>query len=155
VDVKNFLKHDPGFSLHTYPHSSLVRTVDKLLHPVILLEQFTVPPDYRRNDMKKMLLMVAPFCLIAATAVFAEGPSIERGKALFGSAALGTNGKSCETCHPGGARLTEAAGYGEGKLKKIINSCISTPLAGKKLADDSMEMKSLVMYISSLGAAKK
>jgi hypothetical protein len=106
--------------------------------------------------MKKMLCMVAPLCLmIAATALAAEGPSIERGKALFGSSELGTSGKSCATCHPGGARLTEAAGYGEAELTKIINTCISKPLKGKKLDDDSVEMKSLVMYIQSLKPADK
>ena len=105
--------------------------------------------------MKKLLLMAAPLCLLATAAVSAETPSSEKGKALFGSAALGTSGKSCESCHPGGARLTDAAGYDEGQLKKIINTCISKPLKGKKLADDSVEMNSLVMYIKSLGPASK
>ena len=103
--------------------------------------------------MKKSVLVVAPLCLLAAAAAFAAGPSIERGKELFSSAALGTNGKSCATCHPEGARLTEAAGYSEGELKNIINSCISKPLKGKKLAEDSDDLKSLVMYIQSLKPA--
>jgi cytochrome c peroxidase len=105
--------------------------------------------------MKKMIRMIAPLCLFAATALAAESPSTEHGKALFDSADLGTNGKSCATCHPGGARLTEAAGYGDAELTTIINSCISKPLKGKKLADDSVEMKSLVMYIHSLKPADK
>jgi len=105
--------------------------------------------------MNKSVLVIAPFCLLAASAAFAAGPSVERGKELFGSPALGTSGKSCATCHPGGAKLTEAAGYGEAELKNIINNCISKPLKGNKLAEDSDDLKSLVMYIQSLKPAEK
>ena len=105
--------------------------------------------------MKNSMLVFAPLCLLSAAAVCAAGPSVERGKVLFGSAALGTSGKSCESCHPGGARLTEAAEYSPAELKKIINTCISKPLKGNKLAEDSDDMESLVLYIQSLKQAKK
>jgi len=92
-------------------------------------------------------------CLLIATASWgAEGeqPSLKRGEELFKSSHLGTNKKSCDSCHPGGKGMEVSAGYKEEELAGIINQCIVTPLKGKPLAADSVDMKSLVLYIKSL-----
>jgi cytochrome c peroxidase len=97
-------------------------------------------------------------CLLSATAswvVAAEQPSVKRGGELFISPQLGTNGKSCSSCHSGGKGLEASAGYKEEELAGIVNQCISKPLAGKPLAADSSDLKSLVMYIKSLAAPVK
>ena len=73
----------------------------------------------------------------------------DQGKTLFESVKLGTNGKSCATCHPGGRKLEWATTYPEDKLVNIINTCITKSLKGKPLAVDSAEMKSLVRYIKT------
>ncbi len=86
----------------------------------------------------------------------AAGPSLEKGKELFESAKLGTNGKSCATCHLDGKRLQGAAAYEEGELAGIVNNCIARALAGKEMDPQSDDMRSLVMYIKSVaGPGKK
>lgn len=90
-----------------------------------------------------------------AAAAFAGGtPSAEQGKALFSSASLGSNGKSCFTCHPGGKGLEESAVSNEKALERIVNQCIDKALKGKPLANGSPELSSLVMYLKTLGPAK-
>jgi hypothetical protein len=97
--------------------------------------------------------IAAALVLICATvlATAGEAPSAAKGKELFGSATLGTSGKTCDNCHPGGKGLEEAAGDNEQELVEAINTCITNPLKGKPLAENSPEMKSLVLYVKSLG----
>ncbi len=105
--------------------------------------------------MKKAGLIL---CLLGAAASWgaaADEPSVDRGKELFNSTVLGTNGKKCSDCHPGGKGLEEAAGYGVANLRGIINGCITNPLKGKALAADSTDLASLVMYIKSLAPPAK
>lgn len=97
-------------------------------------------------------------CILAAAASLAPaagGPSIERGRELFNSTNLGTNGKRCATCHPDGRGLSGAAAYDAARLGRIINQCISTPLKGRELPLDSPDLQSLIMYVQSLGAIGK
>ncbi len=74
------------------------------------------------------------------------------GVELFQNAALGTSGKSCNSCHPDGDRLS---GVGdrypqEMELENMINRCVSGPLKGKELGMNSPEMKALAGYLRSL-----
>jgi len=81
-----------------------------------------------------------------------QEPSIEKGKALFNDPKLGTNGKTCSTCHQDGKGLAHA---GEKKdLARIVNNCISIPLKGKPLDPESVEMQSLLLYVKSFGSKK-
>jgi len=85
-----------------------------------------------------------------------ELPSLERGAQLFASEQLGTSGKSCASCHPGGSRLEETGATGDKELVVIINNCITGPLKGKALDPESADMKSLLLYLRSLtGSGKK
>ena len=93
--------------------------------------------------------------ILTAVAIAAGGPSIERGNELFNSALLGTNGKSCADCHPDGKGLEGVADYDENELAKITNQCIVKALSGKPLADGSLEMTSLVMYMNTVCTPKK
>ena len=103
----------------------------------------------------RILIMV---CLAVISLVFfssplisAEKPSVEHGKKLFYDPTLGgsTNDANCGKCHSEGSGLETA---GERKdLGKMINRCITNPIAGKALADDSSEMQNLKAYIKSLG----
>jgi len=83
-------------------------------------------------------------------AMAASQPSLERGKELFNSTALGTNGKSCASCHAGGDKLEEIAGYNQKQLEKIANQCIVMALKGKALAPGSPDLSSLVAYVKTL-----
>lgn len=85
----------------------------------------------------------------------AEQPSLKRGEELFNSTQLGTSGKSCASCHSGGKKLEEVAGYKDDELAGIVNQCIMKPLKGKPLAADSTDLKSLIMYLKSFAPAAK
>ena len=99
--------------------------------------------------MKKTALSLF-ITTMSASLALAAGPSLERGGELFKSTTLGTNGKSCATCHAAGKKLAGAAGRDEGELAAIVNQCITTMLKGKPVDPQSSDMKSLIMYIKSL-----
>lgn len=84
---------------------------------------------------------------------------VAKGKALFADAGLGSNEKSCASCHPGGEGLAgKAAAYpvkdektGEvTELSDTINQCITQALEGQPLDPESAEMKSLEAYLKTL-----
>ncbi len=122
---------------------------------------------------------------VAPTAVtVSEGPTPATAKAvvtagdaanglkLWSDASLGTNGKSCETCHPDGGKkgMTGEAktdplvgvakeypgkfpmmpDMGDMTLAQVTNACIEGPMAGKALAEDNQQLKDLVAYQESL-----
>lgn len=98
--------------------------------------------------IKTGLMLVMP-ALVSSLALAADGPSMERGKELFHSTKLGSNGKSCATCHRDGKNLERAATYDEGQLAETINQCIENPLKGHALDPASRDMKSLIIYIKT------
>lgn len=77
-----------------------------------------------------------------------EAPA-DQGKLLFESVKLGTNGKSCAACHPGGKELEWAATFPDDKLADVTNTCVINALKGKPLEENSAEMKSLIRYIKT------
>ena len=93
-------------------------------------------------------MMLGLAALTASAAVYALGP-LERGKELFESTQLGTNGKSCATCHAGGKRLEEVVAYDDGELIKVVNQCIRESLAGKPPHPTSADMKAIILYLRS------
>lgn len=97
--------------------------------------------------MLSLLIMVGFFAGVAS----AGKTNLEQGEKLFNDPTLGgsTNDKSCATCHPGGEGL-EKAGTNP-KLTKMINRCIVGALKGEKLDGRKSELRSLKMYIESLG----
>jgi cytochrome c len=100
----------------------------------------------------KMGMTAIALAALMTSALAAGQPSVERGKELFYSTALGTNYKSCATCHPEGSKLHDAASYDDKRLVKIINLCIGNMLKGKPLPPDSDDMASLVSYLKSFAA---
>ena len=104
--------------------------------------------------MKKMTSFVYFFMAMAltiGTSVAAEKSSVEYGKKLFNDPTLGgsTNDKTCNSCHNNGKGLENSGNNPE--LVKMINTCISGPLQGNKLDGRTVPMRSLKMYIQSLG----
>ncbi len=85
----------------------------------------------------------------------ADLPSRERGQQLFTSEKLGTSGMSCATCHPGGKKLKGSETAGDEQLADTINACIAGPLKGKQLDPESVDMKSLVLYIKGFAGTGK
>lgn len=82
--------------------------------------------------------------------------TIDQGYKLFHSPELGTNGISCDMCHPD-ASVTHPETYPkfQTQLKRIallrdmINWCIENPMEGPKLPEDDERMKALEAYIIS------
>lgn len=101
--------------------------------------------------MKTRGVVAVLLAALAVPALAADKPSVARGKELFESTTLGTNGASCVECHPGGEKLKAAAGYDEEELREIINRCVTHPLQGKALDAAGPDMKSLIMYIRTFG----
>lgn len=90
--------------------------------------------------------------LLAGSLPAAEKSSLELGQKLFNDATLGgsKNETSCTTCHQDGKGLEKAGAKKD--LVKMINNCITGPLKGEKIDGRSVEMRSLKMYIESLGS---
>jgi thiosulfate dehydrogenase len=80
---------------------------------------------------------------------------VEKGEALFHSPKLGTNGHSCDGCHPDAAN-THPETYpkyqqqtGEvAELRNMINWCIENTIDGEPLPLDSAKMVQLEAYIN-------
>ncbi len=93
--------------------------------------------------------------LLAASAVSAAGPSAARGKALFESRTLGSNGKSCVQCHAGGKGFDDVGEATDAALAAYVNSCIKGMLAGKELPAGSDDLRSIVLYVRELAPRGK
>jgi|Deesub1362A_J573_1020465.scaffolds.fasta_scaffold29619_2 thiosulfate dehydrogenase len=121
--------------------------------------------------MKKLvlvLLLAAIFAGCAQKPQAEEAPKTEKpanlveyGKALFADASLGTNGKSCLTCHPEpstlsgvGNKYNPKAYFNMAKkemtLKEVINFCIEVPMKGKPLPENDERLTALEAYLKSL-----
>ena len=79
---------------------------------------------------------------------------VEKGRILWGSPDLGTNGVACGQCHPNAAN-THPETYPKfqqqlGKviaLRDMINWCLQNPLEGETLELDDPDMIALEAYI--------
>jgi thiosulfate dehydrogenase len=82
--------------------------------------------------------------------------TIGDGYKIFHDPELGTNGISCDMCHPD-ASNTHPETYPKFQtqlkdvalLRDMINWCIMNPLEGKKLLDNDPRMKAMEAYILS------
>jgi len=80
---------------------------------------------------------------------------VEKGRALWTSPDLGTNGVACAQCHPNGAN-THPETYPKfqqqlGKviaLRDMINWCLQNPLEGKALKADDPDMVAIEAYLA-------
>ncbi len=99
--------------------------------------------------------------VVSVGLAWAQG-NVEKGKKLFNDPKLGTNGKTCNSCHPGGQGLEgsgkkkefKLGGKTQKSLEEAINACIVMSLKGKALDPKSQEMQELVAYIKSLSEKK-
>lgn len=105
--------------------------------------------------MKVPLLLLCTLTMSVSLAAAVDIPSSQRGKELFGSTSLGTSGKSCASCHQNGRGLEQMGSRDHDDLAGTVNQCIRGPLKGKPLAIGSNDLKSLVMYLKTLGSAGK
>ena len=102
--------------------------------------------------MKRMRMTIVALVALTTPALAANQASVARGKELFYSTQLGSNQKSCATCHPDGKKLENAASFDKKKLAGIVNQCIQGPLEGKALPTESADMASIIMYLRTFAA---
>jgi mono/diheme cytochrome c family protein len=105
-------------------------------------------------------LVAATLLVVTAGLAMAEGenpaaaaapePTVARGAEIFASPALGTSGETCAGCHPAGKGIEDLGEYDDNRLAEVVNACITKPLQGQALAADSVEMRSLILYLRSL-----
>jgi len=81
-----------------------------------------------------------------------ESPNAQLGRQLFESTQLGSNGKSCSVCHPGGKGLEEISAYDDPTLKEMINFCIRDALKGTMLDLQSQELEAMLAYLRTFPA---
>jgi cytochrome c553 len=95
----------------------------------------------------RLIFLVALVLLLTIPAFAAN--DLQAGKELF-STQLGSNGKSCSSCHPDGKGLEHADDYQGEQLRGIINACIRDALKGQLLPDDDPRLVELESYVRSL-----
>lgn len=100
--------------------------------------------------MMRWMAMGVLLALTGGMATATEGPTVAMGEILFTSTTLGSNGKSCSSCHPGGKGLAEIGAYDDATLGEMINFCIRDALAGGMLAPESQELESMLLYLRTL-----
>jgi cytochrome c peroxidase len=98
----------------------------------------------------KPLVIALALLLTTTCALAVEVATKELGKQLFEATHLGSNGKSCSSCHPQGTGLEGIGAYDDGTLKETINFCIRDALKGKMIDPESIELGSLLSYLRSL-----
>lgn len=109
--------------------------------------------------MKKVFMLM--FLVTALTAGTAHAGDVAKGKALFNDVNLGTNGKSCNSCHTAGKDINSTKktytvlGTTQDSLEDAVNVCIKMALSGEPLDKGSDKMKDMVSYLKSLSDTKK
>jgi cytochrome c len=111
----------------------------------------------RRVKKENAIVTIAVLCLFVVSFMLTgkEKATAAGGKTLFSSSVMGQNGKTCSTCHPGGKGLESVAIKTEWKaggttfatIEGAINACVKGALKGRSLKEDSLETKSLALYL--------
>ncbi len=99
---------------------------------------------------KNLLVMLLLMLAIPNMSFAVEGPTLEFGKTLFESNALGTKQRSCNSCHPNGKGLEQTGDFNDTELKDIINACIRDAMGGTLFDIDTQELEALLNYVKHL-----
>jgi cytochrome c len=103
-----------------------------------------LPLEFQRRTLMRVALLIVPLLLFSSIPTPLRAETAEQ---LFHSTALGSNGKSCATCHPQGKGLEKIADYDDATLREIINFCIRDALKGELLPEKSAELRALGSYL--------
>lgn len=111
--------------------------------------------------MKWNKLLMAVLFVTALSAGTAYSGDVGNGKALFNDVNLGTNGKSCNSCHADGNNIDASKqtysilDSEQESVEDAVNFCIEMALSGKPLEKDSKQMEDMVSYLKTLKGKNK
>ena len=100
--------------------------------------------------MKYTIVAISILFFLLSISYATEVPTVALGDKLFHAENLGTNGRSCASCHPDGKGLDEIDAYDDGMLKEMVNFCIRDAMKGKMMDLESTEIESFRLYLRSL-----
>ena len=115
------------------------------------------------EDWKKIVYILVAILVVLTVALTEKvPPTAAAGKDLFHSTGLGTNGKSCDSCHPGGRGLEgvsaksswSAGGADFDSMEGAINACVKGALKGPSLSENSYQTKALALYLGGYKAVE-
>ena len=104
--------------------------------------------------MYRYFILTLILLMLAIPSFATEVPTIILGQKMFEANNLGSNGKSCASCHPDGKGLEEINAYDDGMLKEMVNFCIRDALKGKMMDLESTEIESFLLYLRKLQVAR-
>ncbi len=108
---------------------------------------------------KKLLIVVLFVTALSAGTVYSG--DVKKGKELFKDSMLGTNGKSCNSCHSGGKNIDGSKetfsilGSEQESVEDAVNFCIKMALNGKPLEKSDAKMEALASYLRTLRGKKE
>lgn len=111
--------------------------------------------------MKWNKLLMAVLFVTALSAGTSYSGDVGNGKALFNDVNLGTNGKSCNSCHADGNNIDASKqtysilGSEQESVEDAVNFCIEMALSGEALGKDSEKMNDLVSYLQTVKVKMK
>ncbi len=100
--------------------------------------------------MYRYLILTLILLTLTMTSFATEVPTIILGQKMYEANNLGSNGKSCASCHPHGKGLEEIDAYDDGMLKEMVNFCIRDAMKGRMMDLESTEIESFLLYLRSL-----
>jgi cytochrome c len=102
------------------------------------------------NIVLNPLSILISSLLLAGTSSAIEIATPQMGRQLFESPLLGTQHRSCASCHPNGKGLEKISDFSDSELKDIINACIRDAQRGTPFAIDSQELDALLQHVRTL-----
>ena len=99
--------------------------------------------------MNRIIFPVLLLVFYTSPIIAMEAPTASLGKKLYNASNIGSNEKSCASCHPDGKGLDEINAYDDGMLKEMVNFCIRDALKGEMIDLESTEIESFLIYLRS------
>ncbi len=104
--------------------------------------------------MKTFAVIAASLALFSFAPAFASS-DLEEGLKAFNDSSLGSNGKSCSSCHAEGQGLENACDYDVPTLQEFVNFCIRDAMKGTMLPEGDSKIINIEKLIRSTYCKQK
>ncbi len=99
--------------------------------------------------MKSLISIIVAALLIFSNSTVMAASDLEEGRQAFNDASLGSNGKSCASCHSDGKGLENACDYDVPTLQEMVNFCIRDAMKGTLLPEQDARIINVEKLIRS------